>query len=60
VKNNPKPKMNKQLIRISLMIAALMILLSGCATNHDTPPGAGPSASPTVSGNVSVGADKRF
>jgi uncharacterized protein YceK len=52
--------MNRQLIRISLMIAALMILLSGCATSHDTSPGAGPSASPTVSGSVSVGADKRF
>jgi hypothetical protein len=52
--------MNKPLIRILLVMVALVILFSGCATGHDTPPGAGSSSSPTVSGSVSVGADRRF
>jgi uncharacterized lipoprotein YajG len=54
--------MNKQIFGMSLIIAALMAMLSGCATSRDSQQNTQPSASqnsgPTVSGYIDVGAGK--
>jgi predicted component of type VI protein secretion system len=48
--------MNKQLVRISLLMAVLVILFSGCATNNNDQP----DASPMVGGSMSAGAARPF
>jgi uncharacterized lipoprotein YajG len=48
--------MKKQLFKTSLLLIALAAMLSGCATS----PNSQQSASPTVSGYISVGAGKQF
>jgi uncharacterized lipoprotein YajG len=46
--------MKKRLFKTSILLIALGVILSGCATSQNSQQ----SASPTISGYISVGADK--
>jgi uncharacterized lipoprotein YajG len=46
--------MKKQLFKTAIFLVALAAILSGCATSQNSQQ----SASPTISGYISVGADK--
>lgn len=48
--------MKKRLFKTSLFLVALAAMLSGCATNQNSQQ----SAAPTVSGYISVGAEKNL
>jgi uncharacterized lipoprotein YajG len=48
--------MKKQLFKTALLLVALAAIFSGCATSQNSQQ----SASPTISGYISVGADKSF